>query len=347
MFLLLHLLPLVIVSLLAQSSPSAGHVAHETWSSLFKGFPDVKAKLIQFDKCPAESQNKPTGYRRVKQAYTPVVFWHGMGDTAYGSLTAERIALQKRYSNISVLSIQIGENMFEDELAGYLVNVNHQVTKACEAILGDKVIRAAGAFNAVGFSQGAQFLRALIQRCPLRERGIKVKNFISLGGQHQGVFGLPRCTNGVFCGYIRHLLSHAAYEPNVQEHIVQAEYWHDPKLEETYKQKSVFLADINNVNSLNKKYRDNLLGLKNMVLVEFQDDEMVVPRQSSLFGFYSPGQSKTILPLEKTKLYLEDRLGLQKLKLSNRLQMISIPGRHLQYHIRWFMDAIASVYLNN
>lgn len=39
-------------------------------------------------------------------------------------------------------------------------------------------------YNAIGFSQGSQFLRAVAQRCP---HGMKT--LISFGGQHQGVYG--------------------------------------------------------------------------------------------------------------------------------------------------------------
>ena len=54
-------------------------------------------------------------------------------------------------------------------------------------------------------------------------------NLISVGGQHQGVFGFPRCPgdNVTVCNYIRDLLRLGAYESFVQEHLVQAEYWHD------------------------------------------------------------------------------------------------------------------------
>jgi palmitoyl-protein thioesterase len=53
------------------------------------------------------------------------------------------------------------------------------------------------------------FRRALVQRCPT----VKVKNLISLGGQHQGVYGLPNCgsLSNTLCDYVRRLLNHAAY----------------------------------------------------------------------------------------------------------------------------------------
>jgi Palmitoyl protein thioesterase. len=34
---------------------------------------------------------------------------------------------------------------------------------------------------------------------------------------------------------------------------------------------------------------------------------MVQPKDSEWFGFYAPGQASTVLPLQKTKLYIEVR----------------------------------------
>ena len=307
---------------------------------------DLKAQLILLgDTKHAQSGQALTAPDNGN--YTPVVFWHGMGDTAYGSINIDRLALQRQYPGMQVFSIQIGKSFAEDELAGYFTNVNQQVELACQAVLSNEVIRRSGVMNAVGFSQGAQFLRALVQRCPLRENGIRVKNLISLGGQHQGVFGLPNCYTTVWCDYIRHLLSTGAYEDHVQEHSVQAEYWHDPMREPDYKAKNIFLPDINNENKLNETYRRNLLALDNFVLVKFAQDDMVVPRDSSLFAFYEPGQNVVIKPLEQSALWLEDRLGLRALDSSGRLKRITVPGRHLQYRMAWFLKEIGARYLAN
>lgn len=278
---------------------------------------------------------------------TPVVFWHGMGDTAYGSCDTDRKALEKKYPGLTVLSIQIGNNSAEDAMASYFSNVNHQIDLACKAVLNSPTINQHKSFNAIGFSQGGQFLRGLIQRCPFREHGIMPKNLISLGGQQQGVFGLPNCESFSFCDHLRFILTHAAYEHQVQEHVVQAEYWHDPLREKMYKEKNIFLADINNENEINETYKQNLLSLDNLVLVQFLQDEMVIPRESSLFGYYEAGSTKTIVPLEQSALYLEDRLGLRQLATSGRLHQVKIPGRHLQYRMSWFLNNIASIYLNN
>lgn len=298
---------------------------------------ELKAKLVSLSENPGS----------LNGSRTPVVFWHGMGDTAYGSINVDRMALERNFPGIEVYSIQIGGSPVQDELAGYFSNVNHQVEQACQQLLQSESIRSHGSFNAVGFSQGSQFLRALIQRCPFREHNIRVKNFVSLGGQHQGVFGLPKCGSPMFCDYIRYMLTEGAYERNVQEHLVQAEYWHDPLNEDDYRKRNIFLADINNENQINQTYRNNLLQLDNLVLVLFEQDEMVVPRESSLFAFYAPNQKDRILALQDSRLYREDRLGLKTLDQDGRLKMIKVPGRHLQYKMSWFLSQIASIYLDN
>lgn len=287
------------------------------------------------------------GSQLVASNRTPVVFWHGLGDTAHGSIRADMIALQRHYPGLNVLSIQIGDNAVEDELHSYCGSVNDQVDAACAKILSDPAIKDHGSFNAVGFSQGCQFLRGLIERCPLNEHNIKVKNFVSLGGQHQGVFGLPNCPNKQICRGIKFILTEGAYSPFAQAHIVPAQYWHDPHRESLYKRESTFLADINNELSIKPNYKSNFEQLDNLVLVKFLDDMMVEPRESSLFGFYSDAQKSTIVPMEETTLYKQDRIGLRTLHESNRVHRISIPGGHLQYKMTWFLTEIADKFLDN
>ena len=303
---------------------------------------------IQFDGPVPEAQlvEVTCDYNQTgAQSYPPVVFWHGMGDTATGSVTIDKMALERRFPGMRVFSIQIGNSSLDDGMASYFSNMNQQVLQACDSILANEHIKQVGRFNAVGFSQGSQFLRALAQRCPLRENGIKLGNLVSLGGQHQGVYGLPKCSSPMLCRYIRYLLTKGAYQSDVQNHLVQAQYWHDPLREQQYKARNIFLADINNENSINETYRSNLMKLDNFVLVLFEQDEMVIPRESSLFGFYAPGQTRDILPLESTPLWEEDRLGLKQMSQEGRLKIISIPGHHLQYHMTWFLTEIAEKYL--
>lgn len=56
----------------------------------------------------------------------------------------------------------------------------------------------------------------------------------------------------------------------VQDRLVQAEYWHDPLHEDQYRNKSVFLADINNDrDTKNETYKRNLMDLNKYVAIFF------------------------------------------------------------------------------
>ncbi|XP_021193288.2 palmitoyl-protein thioesterase 1 [Helicoverpa armigera] len=278
---------------------------------------------------------------------TPIVMWHGMGDTCClsFSLGGIKVFLEKNIPGVYVNSLKVGNSSIEDLENGYFMNPNKQVEYVCGLLAADPQLK--DGFNAIGFSQGSQFLRAVVQRCghvlP------KIKNLISLGGQHQGVYGLPHCGALMHptCDYIRQLLNYAAYENWVQNALVQATYWHDPLDDETYIHKSIFLSDINNEIMANKTYIQNLNNLDHLVLVKFDNDTIVQPRETEWFGYYEPGQSKKLLPLRETKLYTEDRLGLKKMDKEGKLILLSTVGDHLRFSDTWFIDNILKPYLLN
>merc|ERR1712149_30253 len=112
-----------------------------------------------------------------------------------------------------------------------------------------------------------------------------MKNLITFGGPHQGVYGIPGCFEP-FCDLIRRLLNEGAYTWLIQRLITQAQYWHDPLDEHLYQKESIFLADINQERGINQSYRSNLLKLKNFVMVMFTEDTIVQPKESKWFGFY-------------------------------------------------------------
>lgn len=185
------------------------------------------------------------------------------------------------------------------------------------------------------------FSRALVQRCP----EAKVINLISLGGQHQGVFGVPNCNamRHKTCEEFRRILTTTAYTTAVQDSLVQATYWHDPLREEEYKAGSTFLADINNELEINEDYVARLQSVRKFVMVMFSNDSMVTPRESSWFQFYAPGQDKTLMALNKSSVYT--RLGLDQMNKDGKLIFHECEGNHLQFPKNWFNENVMP-YLN-
>ena len=269
--------------------------------------------------------------------YDPLVIWHGMGDSCCNPLSIGKImkGIENMAPGIYIHSLEIGNNMIEDVTNGFFMEVNKQVEMACSIIGNDS--KLSGGYNAMGFSQGGQFLRAVAQRCPTPP----MKILLSVGGQHQGVYGFPRCNaeNSTLCWVVRKILNLGAYSNSAQEHLVQAEYWHDSDNEKEYKSKSNFLSRINLERETQSDKQDklHLLKLKLIVFVMFSFDTMVEPKESEWFGFYAPGNPKVLIPLNQSDIYIQDRLGLKEMDINKKLRFIECPTDHLQFSEQWFM----------
>ncbi|XP_041931982.1 palmitoyl-protein thioesterase 1 [Alosa sapidissima] len=268
----------------------------------------------------------------------PLVIWHGMGDSCCNPLSMGSIKkmVEQEVPGIYVLSLMIGKSIIQDTENGFFMDVNEQVEFVCNQLAQDPKLK--DGYNAMGFSQGGQFLRAIAQRCP----SPPMKNLISVGGQQQGVYGLPRCPGETshLCDWIRKKLNSGAYTDLVQKHLVQAQYWHDPLSDDLYKKHSLFLADINQERVLNETYKKNLMALEKFVMVKFLKDTVVDPVVTEWFGFLKTGQAVETETLQESVLYKEDRLGLAQMDKAGKLVFLESDGDHLQFTREWFTAKI-------
>ena len=195
-------------------------------------------------------------------------------------------------------------------------------------------------YNAVGISQGGLLIRGLAERCP-----VPVHNLITFGAPHQGVFGIPECLEATdfyeLCEMARQLLSAGAYVPWIQDLIAPAQYWHDPLNISSYVAGSHHLAPINNeLELVNEVYRSKMEELESFVMVMFNQDEIVVPKESAHFRFYRPGQDVEIPALEESKLYQENLIGLKTLNEQGKLHFYAVDGKHVQIDYDWVAENI-------
>ncbi|TGZ75122.1 hypothetical protein CRM22_000559 [Opisthorchis felineus] len=283
----------------------------------------------------------------------PVIIWHGMGDHAKGGgIRQLGEVVQQMIPGTKVKCIATSQSDAEDIEDSYFKPIDVQITQVCNELLSDPVFR--DGVHMIGLSQGGLFVRALAQRCPFKTIGAVV----SIGGPQMGVFGVPKCRDigpVHWCFVMDKLLSYGAYSSFVQQHLVQAQYWHDPLKEETYREKCQFLPDINqervSVNTtgfaeisqlVNSTYRDNLLKVKHLVLVRFADDTVLKPKESEWFGYFDDMNLDKLHSLKETEMYKQDWLGLKRLDETGRLHFIEIKGDHLQFKLSWFKEMVAT-----
>lgn len=268
----------------------------------------------------------------------PLVVWHGLGDSAYGDGMVElKETLEQAYPGLYVHLIALGEDASSDRNRGVFGNANDDVAQVCEDLAGVEQLR--GGFDAVGFSQGGQFLRALIQRCD----AVKVRNLVTFGSQHMGISDLPTCSPAdLLCRLAEGALRGGIYTDYAQSHVISAQYFRDPRTKEKldrYLESNRFLTDINNEVVLNATYRDRLASLETFVMLQFDGDKTVVPKRSSWFEAYASRKDDNdggdddddeTIPLRQSEIYKSDRLGLRTLDKRGGIVLDVCKGRHMQ-----------------
>jgi len=273
----------------------------------------------------------------------PVVIWHGMGDSCCNpsSMGKVKSTIEQAIPGVYVHSVMTGNDPLDDTIKGFLDNANRQVAEQCARLKADPKLK--GGFNAVGFSQGGELLRAYVQRC----NDPPVFNLVTMGAQHQGVLDIPGCIgyNESLCELMTKLLAIGAYAPIIRDSLIQAQYFKNPYDIPTYLAANPFLPDINNEKtSKNTTYWKNLSSLNKLVLFRFTDDITVVPRDSAWFSFYN---GTVLLPVRQQAIYTEDWIGLKALDQAGRLEFKDAPGGHMHFTLDFLRSQIVVPYLNN
>ncbi|KAK3318718.1 Alpha/Beta hydrolase protein [Apodospora peruviana] len=270
----------------------------------------------------------------------PVVIWHGLGDNyAAEGLREVGELVDAINPGTLVYYIRMADSASSDRSATFFGNVTEQVAKACEDIASHPILSTAPAIDAIGFSQGGQFLRGYVERC----NNPPVRSLITFGSQHNGITAFRDCpTSDWVCRAAMALLKGNAWSSVVQSRLVPAQYYRDPAQYEQYLEYSNFLADINNERVLkNQQYKKNIMKLENLVLYMFEEDTTVVPKETAWFEEVNGTE---ITPLRARKLYSEDWLGLRELDRKGGLKFRTAPGEHMQLQEALLNDTFAEFF---
>ena len=69
-------------------------------------------------------------------------------------------------------------------------------------------------------------------------------------------------------------------------------------------------------------------------------DIVVIPRETSHFGFYRDGTSKPVVEMEETNLYEDDLLGLKKMNEDGKIHRYIHEGHHMSFSDEFFLEYI-------
>jgi palmitoyl-protein thioesterase len=255
----------------------------------------------------------------------PLIIWHGLGDNyqADGISAVARLA-ESINPGTFVYIIRLDADPSADRSASFFGNLTVQVEQVCAALAAHPILSTAPAVDALGFSQGGQFLRAYVERC----NAPPVRSLVTLGSQHNGIAEFQACApSDWMCRGWESVLRSNTWGALAQNRLVPAQYFRDPEQYEEYLEHSNFLADVNNERvSKNATYRENLERLEKFVMYIFEDDTTVVPKES---GWFAEVNGTEVTLLKDMPIYKEDWLGLQALDRKGALEFKSTPGGHM------------------
>lgn len=263
----------------------------------------------------------------------PLIIWHGLGDQ-YDSEGLNEVAQLAEKTNPGTYTyiVRLDKDPGTDKTATFLGNLTEQIAQVCEQISADPILSSAPGINALGFSQGGQFLRGYIERC----NNPPVKNLVTYGSQHNGINKYQECgsSDWICKGWVG-LLKSNTWSSYVQSKVVPAQYFRSTdettgEASEDYLEYSNFLADINNERAKkNETYAKNIASLENFVMYIFDDDVTVIPKESGWFAEVDL-DSKEVTSLRDRKIYKEDWIGLKKLDEKGGLTFKTTEGAHMQ-----------------
>ncbi|KAF2193298.1 palmitoyl-protein thioesterase 1 precursor [Zopfia rhizophila CBS 207.26] len=277
----------------------------------------------------------------------PLIIWHGLGDNyaADGLAEVGELAIETNPGTF-VYNIRLSEDASSDRTATFFGNVTTQIARVCEDIASHPILSTAPALNALGFSQGGQFLRGYIERC----NNPPIRNLVTFGSQHNGIAKYQGCgATDWLCKGAMALLRMNTWSDYIQSHLVPAQYYRSTNATtgeptEEYLEHSNFLADINNERALkNKTYAKNLAKLDKLVMYLFEDDTTVIPKETGWFA-QTNIETGEVTELRDRTIYKEDWIGLKELDKKGGLEFKATEGGHMQLSDKVLVDVFKTYF---
>ena len=159
---------------------------------------------------------------------------------------------------------------------------------------------------------------------------------------HGGVASVPGCqSEDISCQIMHSIVQKGVYLSWVQNKVIQAQYFKQWDHYGDYLAGNIFLPLINNEKESRPDYQYRLAALQRLVLVMFENDEMVIPKESAWFSFYN-ATGQVVGVREHPQVYQLLRI----LDLTGRIDFVSLPGGHMHVPIDTLRSLVVKYFGN-
>jgi len=265
----------------------------------------------------------------------PIAVFHGIVDSCQMKNTSILVNDLRRDLGVHVECIEIGNGFFDT----FLKNFESQVKEACEKIKSNPNFQSK--FSILGISQGTLIGRYVIEKCNMKGQ---VMRYMSFDGPQMGIGSIPKLTCGIPCDILVNMTAPLFYR--MDNILAPAAYFKYKFDQEYYNEHNTFLKMLNNENEIkDEEIYKRFSSLEKVKLIKSRSDTVIVPRESSWFMFYD-SEGKNIVPLEESKFYKEDFIGLRKLNEEGKLFFAEFRDEHVIYNIVEYWEEIVDFFLD-
>ena len=223
----------------------------------------------------------------------PVIAFHGINTSCKHFMTGSEF--------LGLTNSPYGNRVYCAEYGAEIHSIFHSIgyltERACQLLEenADRLNLKNG-FYFYGSSQGCIMSRTMIEQCSL---GAYARGLILSGGPNMGISRIPATKYENVQKILNDFAEDIAYG-RLFKNIAPIGYFRSTRFPYDYFSKCQLLPTLNNEINYHTEYKARMIDLDFVVAVKYLQDQIIIPLESSHFGYFSDKTQKHMTKMEDT-----------------------------------------------